>query len=168
MWRSIVAPSRRGPGAWPGAGAGPRFRRAPEGARHPLTCGSFLRFDNENLPKVSILMGPDATGCTGGLRPAGFAGVLARAAPRCRGAGSSRLSLSRTRIRLRAALNAARPVRGSWLSRRIVKLGSAAHAAGSLPPDSDLEDLACFGRVDRGRNVVVLSAARPKPERDAK
>src|SRR5918912_967671 len=108
MWRSIVAPSQRGPEAWPGASAGPRFRRAPEGARHPLTCGSFLRFDNENLPKVSILMGPDATGYAGGLRPAGFAGALPRAAPRCRGAGSSRLSLSPARVRIRAALNVAR------------------------------------------------------------
>ena len=168
MWRSIVAPSRRGPGAWPGAGVGPRFRRAPEGARDPLTCGSFLRFDNENLPKVSILMGPDATGCAGGLRPAGFADALPRAAPQCRGAGSSRPSLSRTRIRLRAALNAARPVRGSWLSRRIVKLGSAARAAGSLPPDSDREDLARFGRADGSRGVGVLRAAEPKLEQSEK
>ena len=160
-------PSRRGSRAWPGAGADPPFQRALGGGRDPLTCGSFLRFDNENLPKVSILMGPDATGCAGGLRPAGFAGALARAAPRCRGAGSSRLSLSRTRIRLRAALNAARPVRGSWLSRRIVKLGSAARAAGSLPPDSDLEDLTRFGRAD-GTGTLWPCAARPKPERNAK
>src|ERR671932_2503048 len=30
----------------------------------------------------------------------------------------------------------------------IAKLGSAARAAGSLPPDSDREDLARFGRAD--------------------
>src|SRR5919199_2888500 len=47
-------PSRRGSRAWPGAGADPPFRRALGGGRDPLTCGSFLRFDNEILTKVSI------------------------------------------------------------------------------------------------------------------
>ena len=70
------------------------------------------------------------------------------------------------RVHLQAALNVAGPVRCSWLFRMIAKLGSAARAAGSLAPDSDLEELARFGRaVGPGRCSLACYGDEARAQR---